>query len=97
MFNDRELAPVVTGIADDNPETILNAKQLLSLVRQLPTGYQVIFNLHAVEGYSHVEIGGMLGITDATSRTQFFKARRLLKKWSETMESPNAKMNNDAG
>lgn len=97
VFNDRDLVPVVIAIADDNPETTLNAKQMLSLVRQLPTGYQVIFNLHAIEGYSHVEIGGMLGITDVTSRTQFFKARRLLRKWSTEMETPNAKMNNDAG
>lgn len=97
VFNDRDLAPVDTAVADDNPETALNAKQLLSLVRQLPTGYQAIFNLHAIEGYSHVEIGSMLGITDVTSRTQFFKARKLLRKWITGMETPNAKMNNDAG
>jgi RNA polymerase sigma factor (sigma-70 family) len=97
VFNDRELAPVSTGIADDDPETMLNAKQLLSLVRQLPSGYQAIFNLHVIEGYSHVEIGSMLGITDATSRTQFFKARKLLRKWMTEMEMPNPKMNNDAG
>lgn len=97
VFNDRDLAPVVTGIADDHTESTINAKQMLSLVRQLPTGYQVIFNLHAIEGYSHVEIGSMLGITDTTSRTQFFKARKLLRKWITEMETPNAKMNNDAG
>jgi RNA polymerase sigma factor (sigma-70 family) len=97
VFNDRDLAPVITTIADHNPETTLNAKQVLSLVRQLPTGYQAIFNLHAIEGYSHVEIGSMLGITDITSRTQFFKARKLLRKWITEMETPNAKMNNDAG
>jgi RNA polymerase sigma factor (sigma-70 family) len=97
VFNDRDLAPVNSAIDDEHPEAILNAKQLLSLVRQLPTGYQTIFNLHTIEGYSHVEIGGALGISDATSRTQFFKARKLLRKWMVEMETPNVKMNNDAG
>jgi len=97
VFNDRDLAPVNSASDDDDPEAMLNTKQLLSLVRQLPTGYQTIFNLHAIEGYSHVEIGNALGISDATSRTQFFKARKLLKKWIVDMETPNAKMNNDAG
>ena len=97
VFNDMDLAPVITDIGSDNPETTLNSKQMLSLVRQLPAGYQAIFNLHAIEGYSHVEIGGVLGISDATSRTQFFKARKLLRKWITEMETPNAKLNNDAG
>jgi RNA polymerase sigma-70 factor (ECF subfamily) len=47
----------------------------------LPPGYQTIFNLHAVEGYSHVEIGEMLGISDGTSRSQYARARALLIRW----------------
>ncbi|MBC7933903.1 MAG: RNA polymerase sigma factor [Rhizobacter sp.] len=97
VFNDMDLAPVITNFGSDNPETTLNTKQMLSLVRQLPAGYQAIFNLHTIEGYSHVEIGSILGISDATSRTQFFKARKLLRKWMTEMEIPNAKLNNDAG
>jgi RNA polymerase sigma factor (sigma-70 family) len=97
VFDDRELAPVNSLIENDHPEAIYNAKQLLSLVRQLPIGYQTIFNLHAIEGYSHVEIGNALGISDATSRTQFFKARKLLRKWVNEIETPNAKMSKDAG
>jgi hypothetical protein len=49
----------------------------------LPQGYQVIFNLHAVEGFSHVEIGEMLGISDGTSRSQYSRARNLLITWIE--------------
>ena len=97
VFNDRDLAPISSAADDDTPESQLNAKQLLSFVRQLPTGYQTIFNLHVIEGYSHVEIGNALGISDATSRTQFFKARKLLKKWITEMETPNTKITNDAG
>ena len=68
-------------VSDENPELILNAKELADLIRQLPIGYQTIFNMHAVEGYSHVEIGNILGINDATSRSQYSRARALLISW----------------
>jgi RNA polymerase sigma-70 factor (ECF subfamily) len=68
-------------VTDDNPEIAMNTKELTSLIQQLPTGYQTIFNLHAIEGYSHVEIGGMLGITDGTARSQYARARALLITW----------------
>lgn len=70
-------------VTDDDPAILLQAKELANLIRQLPQGYQTIFNLHAVEGYSHVEIGEMLGITDSTSRSQFSRARGLLISWIE--------------
>ena len=68
-------------ITNDNPEVLLNAKELAELIRQLPTGYQAIFNLHAIEGFSHVEIGQMLGISENTSRSQYMRARHLLISW----------------
>jgi RNA polymerase sigma-70 factor (ECF subfamily) len=78
-FNDLPLHPVST----DNPEIKLDAKELFELIRQLPTGFQTIFNLHAVEGFSHVEIAALLGITDGTSRSQYARARTLLIEWIE--------------
>lgn len=77
VFDKIEMHPV----ADDNPGEILDTKELAALIQQLPTGYQAIFNLHAVEGYSHVEIGALLGITDGTSRSQYARARALLITW----------------
>jgi RNA polymerase sigma-70 factor (ECF subfamily) len=68
-------------ITNDNPEVLLNAKELAELIRQLPTGYQAIFNLYAVEGFSHAEIGQMLGINENTSRSQYMRARHLLISW----------------
>jgi len=68
-------------INNDNPEVLLNAKELAELIRQLPTGYQAIFNLYAVEGFSHAEIGQMLGISENTSRSQYMRARHLLISW----------------
>jgi RNA polymerase sigma factor (sigma-70 family) len=78
-FTEEYLHPVTT----DEPVVRIQAKELADLIRQLPPGYQVIFNLHAVEGYSHVEIGEMLGISDGTSRSQYARARNLLITWIE--------------
>lgn len=72
-------------VSDENPDVNLLARDLAELIRQLPTGYQTIFNLHAVEGYSHVEIGKMLGINEGTSRSQYARARGLLITWLEKL------------
>lgn len=79
FFTEEYLHPVT----NDDPAVRLQAKELADLVRQLPHGYQVIFNLHAIEGYTHVEIGEMLGISDGTSRSQYARARNLLITWIE--------------
>jgi len=71
----------MVAISTETPLIILNAKELAELIRQLPTGYQVIFNLYAVEGFSHAEIGQMLGISENTSRSQYMRARHLLISW----------------
>jgi RNA polymerase sigma-70 factor (ECF subfamily) len=84
-YTDVSLHPV----ADDDPEMLITGKELAELIRQLPTGYQTIFNLHAVEGFSHVEIGKMLGINEGTSRSQYARARALLTTWlkKQTVET----------
>jgi len=79
VFTEQPLHPV----ADENPAMDLDAKELADLIRQLPQGYQTIFNMYAIEGYTHVEIGEMLGISDGTSRSQYARARSLLISWIE--------------
>ena len=76
-------------VSEDNPVMLLQAKDLADLIRQLPTGYQAIFNLHAIEGFTHVEIGAMLGINEGTSRSQYARARALLISW---LENKNAEV-----
>jgi len=76
-FDDLAMHPV----SYDDPSVNVDTKELLSLIRQLPPGYQTIFNLHAVEGYTHVEIGKDLGISEGTSRSQYARARMLLISW----------------
>jgi RNA polymerase sigma-70 factor (ECF subfamily) len=57
----------------------IGSQEIFEMIRNLPNGYRVVFNLFAVEGYSHKEIAEMLNITESTSRTQFLKARNALK------------------
>ena len=79
LFGDEQLHVV----SSYEPQMNLAAKELADLIRQLPAGYQTIFNLHAVEGYSLVEIGQLLGISEGTSRSQYARGRALLIKWIE--------------
>lgn len=53
---------------------------LVELVNQLPEGYKTVFLMNVVDGYAHKEIAEILGISESTSRSQFFKARKLLQK-----------------
>ena len=54
-------------------------KELMELVVSLPPGFRTVFNMYAIEGYSHKEIAEALGITETTSRTQFSRARLWLQ------------------
>lgn len=58
----------------------LEAEDLLTMVKELPTGYRTIFNLYAIEGYSHKEIAEELAISENTSKSQLSRARNLLQK-----------------
>ncbi|GAB4253394.1 MAG: sigma-70 family RNA polymerase sigma factor [Vicingaceae bacterium] len=55
-------------------------QELLKLIQQLPTGFRTVFNLYAIEGYSHKEIGEMLGISENTSKSQYSRAKVHLQK-----------------
>ena len=70
-------------ISDDNTEIIydkLSREELLNLLQELPIGYRTVFNLNVLEGYTHKEIGEMLGISDNTSKSQLTRARAILQK-----------------
>lgn len=57
----------------------IHFSQLLEMIQSLPQGCQVVFNLFAIEGYNHKEIGEMLGISEGTSKSQYARARSLLQ------------------
>lgn len=56
----------------------LAADDLLHHLAALPPGYRKVLNLYAIEGYSHQEIGQLLGISEGTSKSQLARARQLL-------------------
>lgn len=68
----------------------LNAEELNYIILQLPQGYRTVFCLYEVDGFSHTEIAGQLGISESTSRTQLAKAKNRLKNLLETIENENA-------
>jgi len=57
----------------------LTEEDILKCISKLPTGCQLVFNMFAIEGYTHVEIAKMLNIKEGTSRSQFAYARQLLQ------------------
>ncbi|MGQ0828833.1 MAG: RNA polymerase sigma factor [Bacteroidota bacterium] len=56
------------------------AKDLLKIIQTLPAGFRTVFNLYAIEGYSHKEISEMLDISEGTSKSQYFRAKAYLQK-----------------
>jgi len=65
---------------DDGQLAKMNADELFQLILMLPPGYRTVFNLFVVEGYSHKEIGALLGIGEGTSKSQLSKARGMMQK-----------------
>lgn len=61
-------------------ESALELEDLFNLVQNLPAGYRTIFNLYAIEGYSHKEISEIMGISVQTSKSQLSRARAVLQK-----------------
>ena len=69
-------------------ESQLNADDMLALLAGLPAGYRTVFNLYALEGYSHPEIGELLGISEGTSKSQLSKARGMLQRRLAVANAP---------
>ncbi|MBC7885537.1 MAG: RNA polymerase sigma factor [Saprospiraceae bacterium] len=59
--------------------SVLSEEELIKLISSLSDGYRMVFNLFAIEGFSHKEIGELLNIEESTSRSQLVKARRILQ------------------
>ena len=61
----------------------LNPMELLAMMQKLPTGSRTVFNLFGIEGYGHKEIAEMLDISEGTSKSQYARAKALLKSMIE--------------
>lgn len=64
----------------------LMAEDLMKMVQNMPNGYRVVFNMYAIEGYSHQEIAEHLGVTESTSKSQYLRARAYLRERIEKKE-----------
>ena len=84
---------------DPNYKTLtdhLEAEDLIQLVAELPAGYRIVFNMYAIDGYSHKEIAASLGISENTSKSQLSRARTYLQKILKEQEwSANKNCTND--
>ncbi|MBI1344547.1 MAG: sigma-70 family RNA polymerase sigma factor [Terrimonas sp.] len=57
----------------------LAEKDILALIQQLSPGYRTVFNMYVIEGYTHRDIGEILGISEGTSKSQLARARVILQ------------------
>jgi RNA polymerase sigma-70 factor (ECF subfamily) len=64
---------------ENNIPSMLQAKQVVECIRQLPLGYKTVLNLYAIEGFSHKEIAAILDIEESTSRSQYTRAKSMLE------------------
>lgn len=58
----------------------LAEKDIVNIIQELSPGYRTVFNLYVVEGYSHKEIGELMGISEGTSKSQLARAKGVLQK-----------------
>jgi RNA polymerase sigma factor (sigma-70 family) len=69
---------IFNDVATDSLENT-SVEDIQKLIDKLPDGYKIVFNLFAIEGFKHTEIALKLGISESTSKTQLFRARKLLQ------------------
>lgn len=86
MFPVTELDKAPESAVEENQLSRLNMNDLLAAIRRLSPGYRMIFNMYAIEGYSHKEIAKELGINEGTSKSQLARARAILQDYIKNME-----------
>jgi RNA polymerase sigma-70 factor (ECF subfamily) len=83
VWSDQEIED--DQLSGDDTMEKLGVNELLKLINALPPGFRTVFNLYAIEGYQHKEIGQLLGISENTSKSQFARARTQLAKQIQEM------------
>jgi RNA polymerase sigma-70 factor (ECF subfamily) len=75
-IDDKDYAEVHESINED--ELQLQVAGLRKAIQKLPDGYRVVLSLYLLEGYDHSEVAEILGISEATSKSQYSRARKKL-------------------
>ncbi len=81
-FNYSEEVETAHGVESKFTDAVsqMSFQELTALIQQMPAGYRSVFNLFAIEGYSHKEIASQLEVSESTSKTQYRKAKLYLQK-----------------
>jgi len=79
-IDDIDLIPEQDAAHETEDYAGLEAVDLLDIIRELPPKYRMVFNLFAIEGYSHKEISDMVNISEGTSKSNLSRARIILQK-----------------
>lgn len=82
---------IAAPVEEPSPEAVegLTEEVLMGFIQDLPAGYRTVFNLFAIEGFSHKQIGLMLNISEKSSSSQFYRARMLLAKRIRAYQGKN--------
>ncbi|MDP4283305.1 MAG: RNA polymerase sigma factor [Bacteroidota bacterium] len=71
----------------DSADQMIIYKDLIMLVKKLPPIYRIVFNMHVIDGYKHIEIAEILGIPVGTSKSNLMRAKILMQKFLNQKES----------
>lgn len=85
LYSVLEIETQQEKVTHDNVLSDLAAEDILEMVRNLSPGYRTVFNMYAIEGYSHKEIAEQLNISEGTSKSQLARARYILMKKVEEL------------
>lgn len=92
MYPETDIETADREVNHEQLDAHLEAEDLMKLIESLPTGYRIVFNLYAIDGYSHREIAEQLGISENTSKSQLSRARALLQKRLLELEGEQKKI-----
>ena len=89
-FADKDIGNIAYADDDNEPDIgEIPAEKIHEMIRDLPDGYRMVFNLYAIEGKSHKEIADMLGIKPDSSASQFHRAKNMLAREIEKYKKEN--------
>ena len=87
LLNDVQVEEVQYKVSfTDHQFDGMDLAQVMKLIDGMPDGYRIVFNMFAIEGYSHKEIADTLGVTENTSKSQYSRARAFLRTQLELLE-----------
>jgi RNA polymerase sigma factor (sigma-70 family) len=95
LLRKKMLLPEIGGIPDDvwnikdkssAADQVTIYKDLIILIKRLPPAYRIVFNMHVIDGYTHIQIAEILGIPVGTSKSNLLRAKALMKKYLGQIE-----------